>query len=789
MKMQGGEVRPLTREIFEGLAGSGEVARTVAEIADAREAVLRGEMSKADFETFKRGRKGRLPVITPHATFADGRRSDAGAVPSGLYMLDVDHMEGSPRVFFDERVRARVAELGIVLGHVTPSGEGLRLVAVLPEGFLPGLSPDGLVDAEAWKEAIAGAQAWLAHMLGDVAYDGATRDLARCSFVVPRDYVLYVDDGLFGEAQALNPPSRGTGYAPEQEDSSSLASREDVGAPSNPSPTLNDSPSVASREDVDGSGGLNSYKGIAFADIVARYWELTGGVPEEGERNVKLYRLACHLRAVCDNRWERLLEVMPCLGLGGREMEALCKSACREPVRGSALMSEIVAELGAERSLEAGAGAAKAKGVSLGSLMGRSRLPAALRASLAGVPEGMQFAVVAAVLPIAGALADGVEVEYCDGQRQRLSLMSIVLGDQASGKSVCKQVADLWKRPLELEDADARKVEDEWKARKKNRKANERCPEDPRVLIRVLPVTVSCSTLLRRLKNSRGHTLYSFGEELDTLRKTNGAGSWSSKYDVYRLGFDYGEWGQDYNSDQAESGTVNVAYNWTMLGTYGALRRCFSKDNVENGLSSRVLVAEMPDNSFAPMPRYGQRSAAHEAAIAAGVELLRGARGFVDTPRLRKAIGEWVEQKRLEAMADIDRVKDTYRKRAAVIGFRAGVVCHLLSGEQRELRSTLKFATAVAEMALRGQIRVFGEALAKQLDEKAPVQVGCNMGVFDCLPDEFTMGDIRRLKRGACNDASMRSITSRWAKAGWVEKTDAHHWRKLRSQAPAGKEG
>jgi hypothetical protein len=37
------------------------------------------------------------------------------------------------------------------------------------------------------------------------------------------------------------------------------------------------------------------------------------------------------------------------------------------------------------------------------------------------------------------------------------------------------------------------------------------------VFIRKVPITISCSTLLKRLKNADGHTLFSFGEELDTL--------------------------------------------------------------------------------------------------------------------------------------------------------------------------------------------------------------------------------------------------------------------------------
>ena len=368
--------------------------------------------------------------------------------------------------------------------------------------------------------------------------------------------------------------------------------------------------------------------------------------------------------------------------------------------------------------------------------------------------------------------------------------MSIIRGEQASGKSVCKNAVDVWKRQFDEEDAIARRREEEWKERKKARKANEKAPEDPHVLIRMVPVTVSCSTLLKRLKNASNHTLYSFGEELDTLRKTNGAGSWSSKYDIYRLSFDRGEWGQDYNSDQAESGVVQVAYNWTMLGTDGALRKCFKQDNIENGLSSRILVAEMPDSAFAKMPKFGRRSSEDEARIQEAVTRLRSVSGLVDTPRLRKAISDWVEQKRVEAAKDIDHVKDIYRKRAAVIGFRCGVIHFLLSQESgklkmknekcREPKGCVDFALMMAEYALSQQIAAFGEALQSQYVEASGEgqRYGCNHSVFDQLAPTFTLDDLRALKRGFCSDSSLRKIISRWYRDKWIEKTDKGRWRK-----------
>ena len=323
------------------------------------------------------------------------------------------------------------------------------------------------------------------------------------------------------------------------------------------------------------------------------------------------------------------------------------------------------------------------------------------------------------------------------------------------------------------------KREEEWKERKKNRKANEKAPEDPKVLIRVLPVTVSCSTLLKRFKNSCDHTLYSFGEELDTLRKTNGAGSWSSKYDIYRLSFDRGEWGQDYNSDQAESGVVRVAYNWTMLGTYGAMSKCFKADNIENGLSSRILVAEMPDSSFAKMPKYGKRSLEDEAKIQEAVNILRRSNGLIDTPRLRKAIGDWVEEKRVEAAKDIDRVKDTYRKRAAVIGFRCGVIFHLLSGKAKETQACVDFALMIAEYCLTQQIKTFGEALQSQyVNGNTEIGNKHNSFVFDKLPPIFTTDDLRALKGDSCKANSLRMITTRWVRDGLIKKIDYRKWEK-----------
>lgn len=114
-------VRVCTPELFHQVVHSPLVGRICAEIADALEAMRRGEMAPEDFDTLKSERKKQLPIFTPHATFPGGRRLNSDAVPSGLSMYDVDHIP-APREFFREHVAARVRELGIVLAtsHLLP---------------------------------------------------------------------------------------------------------------------------------------------------------------------------------------------------------------------------------------------------------------------------------------------------------------------------------------------------------------------------------------------------------------------------------------------------------------------------------------------------------------------------------------------------------------------------------------------------------------------------------------------------------------------------------------------
>ena len=825
---------PCTAEILHTVMRSTIVGQTCAEIADCHEQMLRGEMSREDFETKKSELKRRLPAFCFHAHFKNGRRLNNDAVPSGLSILDIDHIihpkagpspalpvgegEEQPKEpskkrpeepqkedlkeqpkepstlmetlkehlftatpITDEETLATLQRLGIVLIHKTPSGEGLRLVFVIPQGM-------GLVEG----------QQWLAQQIGLSEFDEACKDLARCSFAVPEEYVLFIDEEELFKEQAQQPQQAQQPHPQPLSKGEGSDMLQDNPASANNAPAKTPAEHSTPLSLGEGNGGeapstpLSLGEGMGVRLLIFDLCREQAGLKDvdinaRGSRHNSLL-------AILSVGAARLLSEAEAMAVVAQRMPDFFKEPdCIQLIHDfyakyhddSKMMSATVQRINAraeqlakrqqnkDDKAQEDEAEEEAETTEAATTQSTNAYPAippipGLKQSLTGVPEQMRMPALCALLPMAASYADDVTFRYCDGREQRLGLMSIVVGEQASGKSVCKDIIDLWRGPMDEDDEQGRRKEDEWKKKRKNRRANEKLDPEPEVLIRDVPITISCSTLLKRLKNAQGHTLYSFCSELDTLRKTNGAGSWSSKYDIYRLAFDHDEWGQDYNSDQAESGMVSVGYNWTILGTYGALGKCFKGENIENGLSSRVIVSEMPDSAFAPMPTFQDRKDRDAQAILEAVNTLRAKHGFIDTPRLRKAIAQWVEDKRQQAMERIDRVMDTYRRRAAVIGMRCGVVACLLSGE-KETKHVIDFALMMAEYVLQEQCRLFGDVLRKQYAADSDnTRKSKNRAVFDRLADTFTSHDILALKNDV-NDSAIRNIICRWREAGWVE--------------------
>ena len=148
---------------------------------------------------------------------------------------------------------------------------------------------------------------------------------------------------------------------------------------------------------------------------------------------------------------------------------------------------------------------------------------------------------------------------------------------------------------------------------------------------------------------------------------------------------------------------------------------------------------------------------------------LRQAHGKLHLPRLCRGIEQWLEVKRLEASKENDRVKDIYRRRSAVIAFRAAVVFHILKGSKKESKACLEFAKLMADYCLEEQMKCFGHALRNQYEncQSEQSQSWTNKSIYDMLNETFTKDDLKALKPD-CSASGLRTIIMRWKKDGLI---------------------
>ena len=711
-----------------------------------------------DFNDRKQALKRRLPIIIPHArAFVNNKRVSADAIPSGLAMLDVDHVD-NPRDWWnniissfsaesasplsDELVASSLRRHGIVLVAITASGHGIRIIGERLE-----------------RESIEAAQLRMATALNITEYDAVTKDLARASYVVPRDYILWIyAAGLFSEED--RPDLRELpALPPHVEDSSSV------------SPESNSGISTA---------GL-SYRGIPYADIVQQLMLSIGAADgaEQGERNTVYFTLANYMRYICDFNVDLLLQVLPTFGLSEPERRQVIASAIGRPRKGylpTVLQSAIAI---CERECSALGGIppmAKSTDLAL------PELPRLLKLVCRRLPEDYRPAMVIASLPILGTLATRIRFEYLDRQEQSLSFFSCITAPAASGKSFIRKPLDLLLTPINEQDAIEREKEQAYKDKLRASKNSKNQPEDPHACPRNNGVAISIAKLLQLLTYAEGKHLIGIGEEMDTLVKSERAGVWSQKSDIYRLAFDNAEYGQAYMSDASFNAHIKVYYNLLLTGTPNSMKRFFK--DLENGLATRVCFAQLPDTSFTEIPVFAPYTEAERAEIIRWARQLDAEQGTIVCPQLSQTIANWLEAKRQQAIDADSHAMDTLRRRAGVIGFRAGMLCYLL--ENRKFTKTVgQFAEWVAEYVFRNQMELWGDQLEQELTGALDIfsgERGSATSLLELLPAEFSNADLIKLrarKGQSVKGSAISMVLNRWRGNGKIEKLSDTRWKKL----------
>ena len=734
-KVNKGVPQVCTREIWDQLLDSPEVKNICERIAEL-------DVTAADYAERKQALKKRLPIIIPHAaSFKNGRRVSSEAVPSGLAMLDVDHVENPSEWWNSLLKRASTEHLrenGIYLIAITASGKGLRVIGERLQA-----------------ESIEAAQMRMAEVLGIKEYDAVTKDLARASYVVPREYILWIDeDGMFSDL---------TFGAPDKEERLALPAHEEKPA------------SNAGLMDE----GL-SYRGIPYEDIVQQLMIATGncGGAEQGERNTVYFSLANYMRYICDFNADLLFQVLPDFGLSEQERRQVISSAIGRP-RKSYLPNIIEGAIAVCEREVTGYGL---RVMDKSTDLALPELPRLLDILCGRLPADYRPAMVIAALPVLGTLATHIRFDYLDMQEQSLSFFSCITAPAASGKSFIRKPVDLLLTPINEQDAIEREKEQAYKERLRASKNSKNQPEDPHACPRNNGISISIAKLLQLLTYAEGKHLIGIGEEMDTLVKSERAGVWSQKSDIYRLAFDNAEYGQAYMSDASFNAHIKVYYNLLLTGTPNSMKRFFK--DLENGLATRVCFAQLPDTSFTEIPIFAPYTDAEKEEVIRWARRLDAERGTIECPEVGKVIADWLEKKRQQAIDADSHAMDILRRRSAVIGFRAGMLCYLLE-DHKYTETVGEFAEWVAEYVFRNQMELWGEQMEQELTGALEVisgERGSVRSLLASLPAEFTVADLIKLrarKGQSVKGSSISMVLNRWRDTKRIEKINDTTWRKV----------
>ena len=681
-------------------------------------------------------RKKELPVWLPLAqSFNNGTRKAEDAVPSGLFYLDIDEKGLTEQLWQKVQDENLIEEYRIVY-FAESAGGGTHIWAWR--------TPGATIEEDIQK---------LASRLG-VSYDSHVTDLARCCFMVSEKYVKLLDPIVFEEQPSS--PKLGDNRGLNEE--SPLTEKNENGSEtcSDPQP-----PNL---------GGSN-YKGIPYENIVqALLWKLGyGDAPAEGERNMALYTMSRYMRFICDFDEQKLFTILPHWGLSDHEVQSTIKSAVgsTRPAGIPSMMNEVLSSLGAA-SEEGSAESDESTVAPVG-----NELPGILQDLSDHAPEEFREATLMAAMPMLGTLATGIRAKYRDGKLNSPNFIVDIEAPQATGKSFVDAEFELLMDPIIKQDEVEWQKEIEYSLAKKNGEE----VENPCAQIRIIEPNIGVSAFLERALYAKGKHLFTYAPEIETVLKNNKGGAWTEKNDLFRLAYDNKPWGQHRISKDSFSGKVTLYYNMVMCGTPNKCRAFFA--DAEGGLVSRVTPVLLPDMVGARMPHFKPWSQEDEEKVKRQCLCLMDEEGEVELPLINKAIEAWDEEKRQEYLQTLRYSLDVLRRRAALNGFRAGIIAYLLEGRQ-ETERAIRFAVWYAERCLHYQLQLYGNKIDALHDNAVSPQASKgNIRYLDVLPKEFTKEDLVNLRLANNESPVVKTIIYRWVKEGLVVKTNANLWQKI----------
>ena len=450
------------------------------------------------------------------------------------------------------------------------------------------------------------------------------------------------------------------------------------------------------------------------------------------------------------------------------------------------------------------------------SLIKDHELPEIIRQIVGNAPKNRKVAAfMASVSPLC-AMCPRVRLKYFfDSRLSALLLQVLIEGAQSSGKSFAADIEGLiMNDTLKARDKAMRRLEQEYRDKKKRRKANEKLEEEPETTIRVVPPTISKTVLTKRAdmyERVFGDTLtfWMFAEELAQVTDA-GKNGYSNLRTIMRTAYDLGsEFGIDFASDNSYSAIVDINICSMFCATPSAIDDYFDKKAIEGGNITRTILCRLDETlgeDGAIFTPYTPEQKAHiDRMLKRLMDETYDADGGLmptiqlDTAWLDKTVCAWVRAKGKEASLSGSRSLDVFRKRSSVSAFRVAALCQYLyeleaspqpspkgEGEKKALtedeihKRVRQIYLFMADYILDGMLERWGkrfeELNTKRDRENKP---GPKTVLFDLLTETFNRDQLRAVIEQQGMTTPVKVFVCQWKKIHAIEEIEKDVFRKI----------
>ena len=701
-------------------------------------------------------KKRRLVQMNYSCIPADDGRLKGSTRMSTTVGMDIDHVPPEEMCPLGERILSKKDELGLKMLEKSARERGYHLVF----SRRPELSQEANLE-------------WASQLL-NVAHDEGAKDITRVFYTTsaePED-LIFLDDSIFACEEA-----RGNGGAEAR--GREITPAADMSRTTEP-------PHPRTSE---------SFKGTPYADIIDEWWRQNGGVPQEGERNVKLYQLAVNLRSICDNNRALLMQIMPRLGLSDAEMAQIVDSACKEPPKGvSKALQQVLDEVRWR-----GGAVARGREITPAADISRTTVPSYPRTpemdanlwqwgeeieammeqypALKDICKGLKKNQYPAAMFVGGGLLMTLMTRctyrfyHRPEELRRLNNSTLIIGDPASGKSFATRLFKLLAAPIVAADRVGKDAINAYREQMRTKGANKEKPKKPKVIVRIHPARTSNAQFIQDMVNSVEEVdgqpmqlhMLTFDTELDNTVTVQKGGSWIDKFSMELKAFHNEEDGQAYSNNESILQDFIVTWNFIYTGTPIALKKKVNEQNFGSGLATRLTCIPLPATNFQMMTRESTVDYDSDNRLKEWAVKLDRTKGELSLQKIVDELYDWTARRMMDAEENDSRADEMLLKRCAYHGLNFAapfiVMRHWAElhqdgefwcGEFETDDTDWKLAELIVNIQYACQRHYFGAMAQNYFDNKlreASVNVRRQSKTFDGferLPQEFTSDDVMR---------------------------------------------